>query len=798
MLNDLRYAARMLLKSPAFTTTALVALAVGIGATTAMFSAVNAVLLRPLPFPDADRLFVVRETRAQAGFERTVVSDGEFLTWARGNAQLEHPAVVEYPGLSIKLGDAPERIPALRVAADFFPLFGVTPAAGRTFTREAEQPGRGDVILLSYDLWQRRLGGAPDAVERRITLDGRPATIIGILPRRFSFGGRVDAIVPMTLGAEQAAQFSSHWLDLYVRLAPGVTRDQAAADLTRRVLATQGTPVHATGAALVPMRDEVVGDSGASMLILFGAVGLVLLIACANIANLLLARASGRQKEIAVRCALGATRRRLVRQLVTESLLLSCLGGALGSVLALWLTDLLARTAAGSIPRAAEIGMDGRGLAFALAVSGLCGLIFGLAPAWQASRSDVNTSLKQESRGGTAGGRARALATFATAEIALALVLLVGAGLLFASFRNLRHVDAGFDPSHVMTAPAFLPDWKYETPEIQRAFFRRAVGELANVPGVTAAAAVNVLPLSGDNSSGGLTPEGWPAPAPNQRESADRRAITPRYFEAMGIRLLRGRAFTEADDERALQVAVVSRALAERYWPGVDPIGKRLKLARYATEAPWLTIVGVAADVRHGTLAQPSRQVVYFPHAQRPDSGMELVIRSAGAPGSIAGGIRDVLRRLEPDLPVDGLRSMTEIVRTSLFDEELEFWLLGAFALLAVALAAAGIYGVMAYAISQRIQEFGIRLALGATSADIIRLVAGYGLRMTIAGVGLGIVGAWMASSLLADLLYGVSSTDPLVFSATSALLFGIALAACVVPARHALRVSPVTALRAE
>lgn len=798
MPNDLRYAVRMLMKSPAFTTTALVALAVGIGTTTAMFSAVNSVLLRPLPFPDPARLFVVRETRAQAGFERTVVSDGEFLAWARGNPRFEHAAVVDYPALSIRLTETPQGIAALRVPADFFPLFGVSPAAGRAFTREAEQPGPGDVILISHDLWQRRLGAAADAVGRAVTVDGRPATIIGILPRGFTFGGRVDAIVPMTLGAEQAAQFSHHFLDLYARLAPGVSPEQAAADLTRTVLATQGTPSHANGVALVPMRDQVIGTSATSILVLFGAVALVLLIACANIANLLLARAAGRQKEIAVRCALGATRRRVVRQLVTESLLLSFVGGALGSVLALWLTDLLARAAAESIPRALEIGMDRRGLAFAIAVSGLCGVIFGLAPAWQASRSDVNATLKQEARGGTAAGRSRALATFATAEIALALMLLVAAGLLLTSFRNLRHVDAGFDPSHVMTAPAFLAEWKYPTPDVQRTFFRRAVGELATVPGVTAAAAVNVLPLSGDNASGAMTPEGWPAPAPSQRESADRRAVTPGYFDVMGIRVLRGRAFTEADDERAPQVAMVSRALADHYWPGVDPVGKRLKLAHYAAQAPWLTIVGVAADVRHGTLAQPSRQVVYYPHAQLPDSGMELVVRSAGPPGSIAAGIRDVLRRLDPDLPADSLRPMTEIVRTSLFDEELEFSLLAAFAALAVALAAAGIYGVMAYAIAQRIHEFGIRLALGATGADIVRLVAGYGVRLAVAGIALGVAGAWLASSLLADLLYGVRPTDPLVFATTAALLFGIALAACVVPARRALHVSPITALRGE
>jgi putative ABC transport system permease protein len=798
MIQDLRYAARMLMKSPGFTVAALTALALGIGATTAMFSAVNSVLLRPLPFPNADRLFVVRETRAQAGFERTVVSEGEYLQWGRNNPHFEYAAVVDTPGLSVRLGDTPERVPALRVPAEFFPLFGVTPAAGRPFTREAEQPGRGDLILIAYDVWQRRLNGAADAIGRTIAVEGRPATIIGILPRGFSFGGRIDAVVPMTLGAAEAAQFSTHSFDMYARLAPGVTPQQAAADLTRLILATQGTPQHATGATLVPLHDDVVGESRASILILFGAVSLVLLIACANIANLLLARAASRQKEIAVRSALGATRQRVMRQLVTESLLLSAIGGALGVVLALWLTDLLARTAADSIPRALEIGMDARALAFALGISALCGLLFGLAPAWQAARFDVGSTLKQEGRGGSAAGRKRALAVFAAAEIALALVLLVGAGLLLATFRNLRHVDAGFNPSNVVTAPAYLPEWKYATAEQQRTFFARAVTELANIPGVTAVAAVNDLPLSGNNSSGSITLEGFPPPPPNQRESADRRAITPAYFSAMGIHLLQGRAFTDADNERAPGVVIVSRSLAEHYWPGTSPIGKRLKLARYASQAPWITIVGVAADVRHGTLSKASRQVVYYPHAQIPGSGMELVVRSAGGPAAVTNAVRETIRRLDPDLPVDSIRPLSDIVRTSLFNQELELGLLGTFALLAVALAAAGIYGVMTYAIAQRVQEFGIRLALGATGTDIIRLVAGYGARLTAIGLAVGLAGAWAGSSVLADLLYGVRPTDPIVFGSTAALLALIALAACVVPALRALRVDPITALRSE
>jgi len=799
MFNDLRYAARLLLKSRGFTIAALTALALGVGATTAMFSAVNSVLLRPLPFPDPEHLYAVRETRAQAGFEKTVVAEGEYMRFGRDNPLFEYAAVVAMPGLAIRIGDAPERLPALRVPADFFPLFGVVPAAGRAFTREAEQPGQGDVILISHALWQQHLNGAASAIGKTISVDARPTTIIGVLPKGFSFGERIDAIVPMTLGAEAASQLSSHSLDMYARLRQGITPQQASADLTRRILATQGTPPHATGMTLVPLREEVVGESKTPILILFGAVGLVLLIACANIANLLLARAAARQKEIAVRAALGATRARVVRQLMTESVLLSVAGGIFGVVLSLWLTDVMARVAAESIPRGAEISVDLRALLFALGVSALCGIVFGLAPAWQLARSDVNAALKRQARGAGAVGRARTLALFAAAEIALAFILLASAGLLLVSFEHLRHVDAGFEPSNVVTAPAYLPEWKYPTPDKQRAFFTRAVDALSSVPGVTAAAAVNVLPLSGNNSSGSITLEGFPPPPPGQRESADRRTITPGYFAALDIRLLEGRAFTAADDERAQPVAIVSHALAEHYWPGASAVGKRLQLGRYASpRVPWLTIVGVVADVRHGTLARPSRQVVYYPHAQIPSGEMELVIRSAAPGSAVIPAVRQVIRGLDPDLPVDSIEPLTELVRTSLRDPQIEFGLLAAFALFALGLAAAGIYAVMGYATTQRLHEFGVRIALGATAIDIMRLVAGYGARLAAVGLAIGLAGAYVTGSVLRDLLFGVRPADPAIFAATVALLGGVAMAACVAPARRALRADPMTALRAE
>jgi len=797
MLNDLRYAARMLVKTPIFTAAALAALGLGIGATTAMFSAVNRVLLRPLPYPDADRLVVVRETRAQAGFERTVMAEGEFVLWARNSPELEHATAVLRPGLAIVAGELRDRVPGLRVSADFFPLFGVAPALGRTFTRDAEQPGSGDVALISDSLWHR-LGGRADVVGGTVRIEGRPTTILGVLPGGFTFAGRVDAIVPMALGAAQAAQFGDHSLDVYARLAPGVSREQAAAAVTRIALATQGSPVHTTGAALVPMHDEVVGSAGTPILVLFGAVGAVLLIACANIANLLLARSAVRQREIAVRAALGASRLRLLRQLVTESLVLAVTGGALGLVLALWLTDLLARAAAGSVPRASEIAIDGRAFAFAALVAVLCGLVFGLAPAWHAARHDVGSTLKNESRGGSAGGRRKVLSGFVSAEIALALMLLAGAGVLLKSVEHLGRVDPGFDPDHLVTAPAYLPDWKYASAQSQRAFFRNAVAELAAIPGVTAAAAVNALPFSGDNTSGSVTIEGRPAPPPGSRESTDRRAITPAYFDAMGIRLREGRAFRDDDDERGPWVVIVSASLADRYWPGQRAIGKRLKLGRFDANVPWRTVVGVAGNVRHLSLAEASRQVVYYPHAQNPDGGMTLVIRSAAAPGAIAPSVRDVLRRLDPDLPLSQLEPMRDLIATSLVSRRLELGLLAAFAVIALLLAAAGIYGVVGYAVSQRTSEFGLRLALGATRGDIMGLVIGQGLRMTAAGVVAGVAAAWVGVSALSAMLYDVSARDPGVLAGTTILLISVTLVACVLPAWRAVHVSPLTAMRAE
>jgi putative ABC transport system permease protein len=796
MISDLKFAVRMLAHSRGFTITALVVLALGIGATTTMFSATNAVLLKPLPYPDANRMVVVRETRAQAGFEKTVVAAREYLDWARNSHVLQDATIVDYPGLALAAGDqAAVRLGAMRVSAEFFPLFGVRPAAGRAFTRDAEQPGSGDVILISHRVWQERFSGAADVVGRTIRVEGRPTTIIGILPPRFAFNGPVDLVVPFTFTPDLLKE-TDHSYDVYARLAPGVTREQADAEINRVALATQGAVNHLTGATVVPLQHELVADAETPMLVMFGAVGFVLLIACANIANLLLARGAARQREIAIRAALGAGRGRVVRQLLTESLLLSATGGILGALLATWLTELLGRTAAGSIPRADEIGVDARALLFAAAIAIAAGLLFGLVPAWQAARADVNDTLKAEGRG-TARSRRRALGAFVVAEVALAMILLVGASLLLVTFGHLRRVDPGFETSHALVVPAFLPEWKYPTAATQRAFFDRAVQELTAVPGVTAAGATNALPLSGDNWSGALTIEGMPPPTPATRPNADRRAITPGFPDALGLHLQSGRLFTAADNERAPLVVIVSRAFADRYWPNQPPIGKRVKLARFEAEGPWRTVVGVMNDVQHVALSGRPRPVVYYPLAQNPTGSMQIVVRAAGSPSAIAAGVRTAMQRVDADLPVAELRPMSYFVSGALGDTEVALSLLGSFALMAMALAAAGIYGVMAYAVAQRRTEFGIRLALGAAPRDLLRLVGVQSLRLTAIGIAIGLAGAWLTSSLLGDLVQGVRVTDPRVFAATAVLLALVAMASCLVPALRATRVDPNEALRA-
>jgi putative ABC transport system permease protein len=798
MLTDLRYSIRMLRKNAGFNLAVIGALALGIGATTAMFTGVNAILLRPLPYPDADRLFMVRERRAQAGFARTVVASGEFLRWQSQSRSLEAVASVDYPSLTLTIGSEPESVSGLRVSAGFFRALGIQPEVGRAFTADEDRAGAPPVILISHDLWQQRFASSPGVVGSTIRMDGRLATMIGVLPRGFSFLGQIDAVVPAAPGASEAADFSHHFLDIVGLLRRGATRSQAEAELA--TLATSSgdpTPAHLIGVALVPLQEEVVGAARPSLLVLFGAVTLVLVIACANIANLLLARATAREKEIGIRVALGAERGRVVRQLVCESLILALAGGALGVVLSLWGADLLVAISPPGTPRLDEIGVDWRVLTFALALSCGAGALFGLAPAWHAARVDASAIIIREARAGAGSpARRRLLHGFVAAELALALVLLIGATLLAASLRALNHVDPGFDPIHVLTVPLALPDARYDEAR-ERQFYRELLTRVESTPGVVASGLVNVLPLSGNNSSGSITIEGQTVPRPEDQPNVNIRMVSAGYFRAMGITLMRGRGLTGADTAESARVIIVNARMASLYWGTEDPIGQRVKIGRPTSTEPWLTVVGVVRDVRHRALGAPPRQEMYLPYEQRRSQAPVLVVRAAGDPGALTASIRHQIRALDPDLPVTG-QPLSQIVRQSLQGNQLNARLVGVFALVALLLAAGGLYAVMAYAVSLRMHEFGVRVALGASRRDLATLVVRQALVIAAAGLALGLPAAWATSRMLTALLYAVSPTDPRILAATAAVLTAVALVASCVPARRATKVNPIDALRLE
>lgn len=792
---DLRHGLRLLARSPGFTVAAVMALALGIGASTAMFTVVNTVLFRPLPYTRADRLVMVREHRQQREFERTVVAPGEFIEWAARSTTTEDMAAVEFPSLSIAAAGEVQAVSGLRVTASFFPLLDVRPALGRVFTAGEDRPGSNQVVLVSHAFWRDRLSGNAAILGRGLTIDGQQYTLVGVLPSGFSFFGQVDAIVPQAFGADAATEFSDHYLDVIARLKDGIDRAPAEADITG--VARNGTDFipHALGVALVPLQDAVVGNVRAPMLILFGCVGLVLLIASTNIANLLLTRAVGRQKELAIRTALGAGRARLAGQLLAESLMLSSIGGGLGFLLSLWAVDLIVRMSPAGTPRLTEIGPDFRVLLFTLFVSVGTGVLFGSAPAWFASRTDVNASLKLEGRGSGPGGRRRILGAFVISEVALALLLLIAAGLLLVSFDRLRSVDPGFDASNVLTLDVNLPDWKYRDAPAQRAFVDRLAADVRSIPGVRAAGFTNILPLSGNNSSGTITVEGRPAPPGNARLNANLRRVSPGYFQAMRLPLLRGRFPGDRDTADTLPVAAISATMAARFWPNEDPIGRRFKIGGQESDRPWMTIVGIVGDLHHQALDVEPRQEMYRPLQQDPAGTMALAIRTAGDPLSIAPAVRQRVRAIDPGLPVSSLQTMQALVDASTSSQAFQTTLLALFAGAALLLAVSGIYGVMAHAVSQRTQEIGVRMALGAAPHDVLRLVALEGLRLTGWGVAAGLVAALMATRLLSSLLFGVSATNPWVLAGATLALVGAALAGSMIPARRASRVDPLIAL---
>ncbi len=802
VLHDLRYGCRMLIRSPGFTIAAVLTLALGIGANTAIFSLVNGVLLRPLPFPEPDRLIWLQEHDPGAVIERPAVSYLNFLDWRDQNSVFTHVAVVDDVGFNVG-GESPERVEGMRASADLFTLLRVEPALGRAFTAEEDRPGGEKVVVLAHGLWKRLFGADRGVLGRTIRLNDEPHTVVGVLPPDFTLLPGIDVWVPLAVDPVLTER-GHHWLSAVARLKPGVSPADAQADMTaiaRRLEQDYPQSNANHGVLVMPLQGALVEDIAPPLFVLMGAVGFVLLIASANVANLLLARSAARQREIAIRASLGAGRGRIVRQLLTESLLLSLLGGGAGLLLGTWLRDTLASLIPADVSLAEMVRMDGRVLAFTVGTTLLTGILFGMAPAFQASRGAVSEALKEGGWSATAGpARHRLRSALVVSEVALASILLVGAGLMIRSFHRLRGVDPGLDPENVLTLRVSLPEAKYRERAQVAGFFDATLKRVAALPGAAAAGAILRLPLTGRGGwDWGFTVEGRPSAPPGQNHGLSNfQVVTPDYFRAMGVRILKGRVFGERDRDGAPGVVLVNETLARAFWPTEDPVGKRLRLGGEDPNVPWLTIVGVVNDVRYRGLDAAIRQDLYLPSAQAPQREMSMVVRTASEPMGLAAAVRAAVLSVDADLPIYRVRGMREVVDASLGQQRFPLQILAAFALLALVLAAVGIYGVMSYAVTQRTHEIGVRMALGAGRAEVLRMVVGQGLRLAIMGVAVGLAGSLALTRLLSSLLFGVSATDPATFVGVPVLLAAVAALACYIPARRATRVDPMVALRCE
>jgi putative ABC transport system permease protein len=807
LLQDLRYGLRLLAKSRGFTAIAVLTLALGIGANAAIFSVVNAVLFGRLPVRAADRLVVIWIRNLGHGWSRVGPTGRDYLDWREQNKSFEDLFLFEHGSGTITGVGEPEQVAGLRVTTNFGDFFGIKPLLGRTF-RLNEAQGRHNLLILSYGYWQRRFGSDPKIVGRGITLNGELYTIIGVLPASFAALFPMDVVVP----------FDNDWLkrvdsDLGVfgRPKPGITLEQASAEmgLIAERIARQRLERKGWGVVLVPLEAARVEYIRPALLVLLGGVGFVLLIACVNVANLLLARAVSREREVAMRIALGAGRFRLIRQFLVESTLLALAGGGAGLFLALWGTDLLMKVVPSRIPvpNAADavmlpkVHMDARVVLFTLLVSLLTGIIFGLVPAFQGTRCDVNESLKEGARGLLAGREAhRARAALVIAEAALAVVLVIGAGLMIESFLHLTEANPGFNPNHLLTLRIKLPndtkDSKYREPLQRVLTFQRFLRNIETLPGIRSAAFAELIPLSQDDMAmGGFAVKEAPPPPLGEYSAADFRDVSPSYFGTMGIPLLQGRAFTDHDNADGPRVVIIDETLARHSFPNQNPVGKHLQ---FSWGGQPREIVGVVGRVHDTGFDQQPRPTIYFPYLQAGDQTMSLVVRTDSQPAAILPSIKNAIRSVDKDQPVFNVRTMDEIASGVLSAQRLAFILLGIFAFLALALAAVGIYGVTSYSVSQRTHEIGIRMALGARESDVLKLVVGRGLMLGVVGVGLGVAGALVLTRFLASMLYGIRPTDPLTYLGVSFLLAAVAIVASYIPARRAAKIHPMEALRYE
>ncbi len=802
--QDLRYGLRSLLRNPGFSAVAIIALALGIGPNSAIFTIVNAVLLKPLPIPEPDRVVMIWQTLPKSGFDQMPVSPDDYLDWKQQTHSFEAMAaafaIPEY-GMNISGGGEPERAGAALASKEFLPALGIKPVVGRNFLPEEDRPGGPPVVLISHALWQRRFHSDPSAVGRTLTVDGVPRTIVGVVPHHLGEMVAADLWLPTAINPSHSER-RNHNYGIVARLKPGVTVAQARAEmviLARRLEQEYPATNTGWGVRLFPMAEMYSGRIRPVLLILLGAVGLLLLIACANLANLLLARAATRQKEIAIRGALGAGRLRIIRQLLTESLVLAAAGGALGLILGAWSIGLLRGVVPDMFPMMQHMTVDARVLAFTLGLSVLTGLLFGLVPAWKVSRTDLNTTLKESAgRSESAGGSQRIRSVLLASEVALAVLLTVSAGLLLRSFVRVTAIDPGLRTVNILTMSLSLPDVKYDTALKRADFFKSLTTRLEALPGVRSAGAVMFLPLRVSILSfrigvNRFQIQGRPAVPDDQQPLADYRPVTVGYFNTMGIALRQGRLFDDRDDSIAKRVVIVNETMVRRHFRGENPLGRQILIG-----GPPREIVGVIADAKLYGLNDPVEPAIYVPHLQQPNGSMGLVVRTAGDPAAMASAVRREILKVDPEQPISNVRTMEKVLADSLMLRRVSMLMLTVFAVLALALATVGIYGLTAYSVSRRTHEIGLRVALGADHARILRLALGRGLATALIGAVIGLVAAFRLTQALNSMLYGVTATDPIVFAGVPLLLIAVSAVASYIPARRAMRIDPLMALRYE
>ena len=820
--RDLHYAIRALLANPGFTAVAVLSLAIGIGANTAIFSVANALLLRPLPYKNADRQVILWNTSPGLGITEDWFSTAQYFDIRNGQKSFEDVAIAIGANANLTGDGDPERVGTIRVSSNLLPMLGARPLLGDLFGPDDDRPGKTGKALLGYGTWMRRYGGDRGVIGRSLTLNGQPHEVVGVLPASFSLPREVmptlgvvedaEVVLPLPMAADAAEVRNREDYNVIATLKPGATVEQARAELDiltarlRREHPDFYPPNGGLTFRVLPLQEQTVGRARLALLVLVASVAFVLLIACANVANLLLSRALARQREVAVRAALGASRWRVVRQLLTESLVLAALGGLLGLVLSYVCLEGIRSLGEASVPRLNEIAIDRRVLVFTFAISALAGVIFGLAPAIRLSSLDLHANLKDASRGSAGAsavwGRGQNLRQLlVVTELALSVTLLIGAGLLIRSFTHLQNVSPGFNPSNVLTLELTMTGRKYNDADAILQAYKQLWERLAALPGVTAAGGVSALPLSQMMAWGPITVEGRTAPEGEKFINADIRIVGGEYFKAMDIPLMQGRLFSqELDTRTSPRAVIIDERMARQFWPGENPIGRRIRTGGFdvTPDTPWMTIVGVVNSVKQDALDAESRIAYYRFQGQTPSRAMNVVVRSATEPAGLTGAVTREIRALDPDLPIYKMRTMEERVEASLAERRFSMLLLTVFAVLALGLAAIGIYGVMSYLVSQGARELGIRLALGAAPRDLLLLVVRQGMSIAVIGMVLGLAGAFALTRFMRTLLYGVQASDPVTFAAIAATLTIVALVACFVPARRAARIDPIVSLRTE